>query len=101
MCPGVAGARGRFVADCVTVLPHSEAEVHIFEPDGAKALIQPAELLPDRAADQKERSRGLLDVAGSLQILVQATPAAVHWIGGPQAVQTKRFAGERRRRRGA
>ena len=94
------GDRGQ-ILNFVARINGAAAEIHIFKPDRMEAFVQAAQYFPYFAAEHEKRTRGLLDGAGLFQVAIQIPVAAIHGVGGPQAVQSEELKPQRERGRKA
>src|SRR5271157_3790664 len=91
------GEGQRLVADPITALFDPDAEINIFKPDRAEALVEAAQAGPGLAPDEQEGAGGLFGIAGLGQVHIQAAPAAVDGVLGPDPVETHVLKGQCRR----
>src|SRR5438132_6589417 len=71
--------------------PYAPAEIHVFEPEWKKALVESTHFLPHGAANHEERTRRLLysQIPGVVQ--PQTTVSPVDRISRPQAIKQEGF----------
>jgi hypothetical protein len=64
----------------------AKREIHVFEPYRIKQLVKASELFENVAPDHEEGAGGLFDRTADVQVAIEITITAVHWIARPQAV---------------
>ncbi|HEY7336976.1 MAG TPA: hypothetical protein VH639_18935 [Bryobacteraceae bacterium] len=82
---------GRDIFDAVAGQGRAAAKVHIFEPDGEKAFIEPPQPLPNIATEHQESTGRLFYRARQLEIPVQITIFPVHRIAGPKPIEAQKL----------
>src|SRR5450755_1708135 len=79
------------VVQSQTPIQYTAAEIHIFEPEREKALVQSTQFLPHGAANHQERSGWLLHLKIPGVVQPQTTVSPVDRISRPDSIKHESF----------
>ena len=98
MPAGMPGMYPGYQANAIAASCKTQAEIDVFEPDGLKAFIKPADAPPGLPPDQQKCAGRLLDIRGLIQDQVQAAVVPVDGVPGEEPVQPESLEGQGRGR---